>query len=331
MKQPTISIVIPTFNEEKNIKSCLESIFSQNYPHNLLEVIVIDQHSQDRTVSIAKKYPVKILYHRAPRSTGEIGKMLGFRKNKSEFFYYLDADCELKQKNCLKQLIKPLVDDKRLAASFTRNYAKSNAPSLERYFCMHPIQCDPIYEFFSPSIASTVIKRKSAYQVCEYSLGKIPPMGHCVFRRKFLWPLVKSRKKFMELDFLVILVENGFNRFAYVPQAGVYHHHVASLIELLKKRLRNIRQVYLSETNKRKYRWFDLKDPEDLFKIFIWIIYAHLFLPALIRGIFKSVKYKTWVGLYEPLVALLVTDTIIFGFLTNPNGRQLIKKAWLKK
>lgn len=330
MPYPNLTIVIPTLNEEARIGSCLDSIFSQDYPKRNLEVIVVDQNSWDRTVAIARKYPVRVLYHYAPISTGELGKMIGFKKSKGEFFYYLDADCELKQKNCLKQLIKPLIEDKTIVASFTRNFAKSNAPSLERYYCMHPIQCDPIYEFFSPSIASTVVIKKKDYQICEYTLNKIPPMGHCVFRKAFLQPLVQNYKKFMELDFLVVLVENGFTKFAYVPQAGVYHHHVHNLKELLKKRSRNLRQVYLSEVDKRKYRWFNLEKPSDLIKIIIWVIYAHLFFPSLIRGIYKSIKYKDWVGLYEPVVASLVTDTIILSFLTSPKGRNFIKKC-LKK
>jgi len=322
---PNITIAIPTFNEEKRIDTCLKSIFRQNYPYKKLEVIVVDDYSQDKTVQIAQKYPIKILYNGA--HDGEVGKMIAFKKSKGEFFYYLDADCELKGKDCLKKLIKPLMEDRTLAASFTRNYARKDAPALERYYSMHPTQCDPIYEFFSPSIANTVVEKRGDYQVCEYSLNKIPPAGHCVFRREFLWPLVKNKKKFMELDFLVVLVENGFNRFAYVPQAGVYHHHVSSLVELLKKRSRNVQRVYLPEVEKRKYRWFDLKKPGDLFKIFLWIIYAHLFFPSLIRGIFKSVKYKDWAGLYEPIVTLLVTDVIIFSFLSNKKGRKFIQES----
>jgi len=321
---PSLTIVIPTFNEEQKIASCLDSIFKQNYPRRKLEVIVVDDYSQDKTVQIARKYPVKILYNGA--HDGEVGKMIGFKKSRAEFFYYLDADCELKGRGCLKKLVAPLLGDKSLAAAFTRNYAKRDAPALERYYSMHPTQCDPIYEFFSPSIAGTVVETKKAYQVCEYDLGKIPPMGHCIFRRKFLWPLVKKRKKFMELDFLVILVENGFKRFAYVPRAGVYHHHVSNLIQLIKKRLRNIDQVYLAQAEERKYCWFDLKKRRDLFKIFFWIIYAHLIFPSIIRGIYKMIKYKDWAGLYEPIVVLLVTDTIIFGFLKNPKGRAFIKK-----
>ncbi len=48
-----ITVIIPARDEEKNIGSCLSSILSNDYPSELLEVIVIDDHSTDRTFEIA--------------------------------------------------------------------------------------------------------------------------------------------------------------------------------------------------------------------------------------------------------------------------------------
>ncbi len=50
-----ISVIIPVRNEAENIESCLHSILSQDYPANLMEVIVINDHSTDQTVSILNK------------------------------------------------------------------------------------------------------------------------------------------------------------------------------------------------------------------------------------------------------------------------------------
>jgi glycosyltransferase involved in cell wall biosynthesis len=49
-----ISVVIPTFNREKTISYCLNSVFAQTY--NNLEVIVVDDCSTDNTVSIVNNY-----------------------------------------------------------------------------------------------------------------------------------------------------------------------------------------------------------------------------------------------------------------------------------
>ena len=47
-----ISILVPARNEEANIGACLESLSRQSYTKELYEVIVIDDHSSDRTWEI---------------------------------------------------------------------------------------------------------------------------------------------------------------------------------------------------------------------------------------------------------------------------------------
>ncbi len=53
---PTVSIIIPARNEEQNISTCLQSILQNNYPAHLLEIIVVDDHSEDSTAAIVKSY-----------------------------------------------------------------------------------------------------------------------------------------------------------------------------------------------------------------------------------------------------------------------------------
>jgi cellulose synthase/poly-beta-1,6-N-acetylglucosamine synthase-like glycosyltransferase len=52
----TLSIVIPARNEEQNIEHCIQSILQNNYSTHLFEIIVVDDHSEDNTASIVKKY-----------------------------------------------------------------------------------------------------------------------------------------------------------------------------------------------------------------------------------------------------------------------------------
>lgn len=48
-KVPTISVLVPVFNQEKYIGRCLRSLLSQNFPRENFEIIVIDDGSRDRT------------------------------------------------------------------------------------------------------------------------------------------------------------------------------------------------------------------------------------------------------------------------------------------
>lgn len=51
-----ISLVIALRNEEKNIVGLLESIYSQTYPHENIEVILVDDHSEDQTRKLIGQY-----------------------------------------------------------------------------------------------------------------------------------------------------------------------------------------------------------------------------------------------------------------------------------
>jgi cellulose synthase/poly-beta-1,6-N-acetylglucosamine synthase-like glycosyltransferase len=51
-----LTIIIPARNEEQNIEDCINSILDQSYPKELFEIIVVDDHSEDNTAAIVKKY-----------------------------------------------------------------------------------------------------------------------------------------------------------------------------------------------------------------------------------------------------------------------------------
>lgn len=50
-----ISVIIPARNESANIAACVRSVLAQNYPPHLLEVIVVDDHSEDDTAEVVAR------------------------------------------------------------------------------------------------------------------------------------------------------------------------------------------------------------------------------------------------------------------------------------
>lgn len=322
-KLPTISIVVPTKNEEKNIDRCLESIFRQDYPKHLLEVFVCDNHSQDKTLDKARKFPVETIGVEV--SDPEVSKMIVFAKAKGELFMYLDADIHLKGTNWFTKMTDPLLEDKTITASFTRYYSDEHSTPIEDFLNMDPLQRDPVLKFFSTNIEEVVAEERQNYTVCIYRKGKIPPAGLCLHRRNKIEPFLKRNKRFHELNLLAELVASGNNKFAYVPQAGLFHHHARNLGELLKKRSRNVSLNYFQDMDTRRYFWFDTTSLSGFLKIIFWVIWANLLLPELLHGIYRSFKYRTFVGLYQPVVSFLVTNTMLFSFLINKNALNIFK------
>ena len=60
MSNPIVSINLVVLNGEKYIRHCLESVFAQSYPHELIEINILDNGSTDKTKEIIVNYKLKI-------------------------------------------------------------------------------------------------------------------------------------------------------------------------------------------------------------------------------------------------------------------------------
>jgi glycosyltransferase involved in cell wall biosynthesis len=325
LKYPSVSIAIPTLNEEKNIAHCLDSIFSQKYKGRL-EVFVIDGGSRDNTLGIAEKYPVKILHN--AKLFAEYGKMMALKKAHGKYFFYMDGDLSLNGEKWFEKMIYPLEIDLKIVGSFTRFVSYPSDPPLCRFITLDAIQRDPFFCWLTPSVESVIKEKKNNYFVCEYKIGNIPPAGLCIYRRRqILKTEIGKREKFMELDNLVILVKEGLNKFSYVPNAGVHHPFIPNIPELLRKRTRNIKTMFLGQPGIRYWTWVSLSNFKSVVKLVMWVIYSETVIFAFITGIYKSLKYKTIVGMYEPIVDWLTTNAIILAFVTGTHGGKFLSNA----
>jgi cellulose synthase/poly-beta-1,6-N-acetylglucosamine synthase-like glycosyltransferase len=98
-----ISIIIPARNEEANIGHCIESILEQDYPENLFEIIVVDDHSEDKTVEVVKAFGrnnikcISLASHidKTQRTVAYKKKAItaGIAESKGELIVTTDADC----------------------------------------------------------------------------------------------------------------------------------------------------------------------------------------------------------------------------------------------
>lgn len=105
-KKNLISIIIPTKNSAQYLKTCLESIQQQSYRY--FEIILIDNQSTDKTLSIAKKFMCKI-YQFGPERSAQVN--FGVTKALGEFVYKVDSDFKL-EKNVLAEAIQVIKKDK---------------------------------------------------------------------------------------------------------------------------------------------------------------------------------------------------------------------------
>jgi len=89
-----ISIVIPNYNMEATIGLCLDGAFSSDYKN--FEVVVVDDHSEDKSLEIIKKYPCKLICLESRSGTSK-ARNIGARNSSGDVIFFTDADCILKR------------------------------------------------------------------------------------------------------------------------------------------------------------------------------------------------------------------------------------------
>jgi len=89
---PAVTIVITTRNEAHNIGACLASIAEQTVPRQTLEIIVVDNNSDDGTVEAARPY-VDAVYTLGPERSAQ--RNFGVAQARAPYVLYLDADMRL--------------------------------------------------------------------------------------------------------------------------------------------------------------------------------------------------------------------------------------------
>lgn len=106
-KYPFVSLIIPTFNEEKYIGNILEQMLQQDYPFSKMEILVADGNSKDKTQEIVKKYSgenpqIRLLINE--KQYVPFALNLGIKESKGEYILILGAHSSY-PKNYISALI----------------------------------------------------------------------------------------------------------------------------------------------------------------------------------------------------------------------------------
>ncbi len=114
---PTISVIIPAFNEAETLTLCVTSVITADYPKDKIEVIIVDDGSKDATFvlaqSLAKQYHNVHVYTK--KNEGKATALnYGIAKAKNEIIATLDGDSFITKDTIWKML--PFFKDPEVAA-----------------------------------------------------------------------------------------------------------------------------------------------------------------------------------------------------------------------
>ena len=118
-RKPFVSIVIPAYNEEKNLEYTIGSLLQLQYPKEKIEILVVDDGSKDNTANVARRiiknnpdWDIQLLQQENKGKGAALNHAL--RQAKGEYFICLDADSRIEPGALQKML--PEFDDPEVAA-----------------------------------------------------------------------------------------------------------------------------------------------------------------------------------------------------------------------
>lgn len=313
---PTISVIMPVYNEESKIETCLKSIREQNYPQNKIEIVFVDDDSKDNTLKIAKPYNIKVV--RNGNHDYDIGKSIGIKNAKNEYILFLDADNFLTEKDWLKKLLHPILTNKEVIGAQPIWFKYEKTYSLaDRYATLFGIT-DPLTIFLNKRDRLTLyedkwnlikgVKEIDNYFLAEFNKKNLVTVGTVGFIIKKDYILKTNYDPaFSHLDCMMDLVLQGYNKFAFV-KLDIIHLHSKTVKEFLRKLKRNMK-IFLADQKLRRYKWEAPK-----WKLFLAILAMSTIIIPLSQSIRGYIKIHDKAWFIHPYICLYVV--IMYSYQT---------------
>ncbi len=156
--KPLVTVLVPIYNGEKTLPTLLESLTKINYPPGRLEILIVDNNSNDRTSELLAKTSFRILFESQPGAG--TARNTGIKAAKGEFIACTDGDC-IVDPEWINQLLEGFVDPRVGAVAGT----------IQPYDLTHPIEwyeairlkspghCTNHYLFFPTACTANVMYR----------------------------------------------------------------------------------------------------------------------------------------------------------------------------
>jgi glycosyltransferase involved in cell wall biosynthesis len=207
---PKVTFAIPTLNSSRTIADCLSSIEIQDYPFK--EVLIIDSHSNDETISLTKGHADRILFSRG--TLGECRQM-GFKYAAGDLVAMWDDDIIIPHKRWLSGAVRPF----------------SAGPSIST-----------VWPLSVPPPGSTMLSRSRinyswAFNLQECKKGRwVGGGGHSLFRKSLVEKVGGIDRPIRDGEDLYLankLAKSGYS--VVLHEDPLYHATHVSIQELVSK------------------------------------------------------------------------------------------------
>jgi glycosyltransferase involved in cell wall biosynthesis len=163
--KPLVSVNIPTYNSEKTIGATLQSLKDQNYTN--IEIIIIDSHSTDRTLELAKSFGTRIVYY---DGTLLGARAEGVKHSNGQFILLMDSDQILSKDTIDKALEKMKGYD--MVWLYERSYNPKKL--MEKWYDSDRILTQEYASDFIEPVGGTILPRFYKKNILERAFENIP-------------------------------------------------------------------------------------------------------------------------------------------------------------
>lgn len=239
---PKVSILMRSKNDKAYIRDTLRMVMSQSYSD--FELLNVDSGSTDGTFEIIKEF--NSFAEQIPPERYNPGRVLNAMANKSKgrILVFLNSDATPQHECWLENLIAPLMNNRKIVATFGRQLARKDAhPLVQRdYLATYGKKTAP------SKISSWSIGNDSWFNL--FSLANAAIKKSCWKARPFQVGIQYSE----DIEWAKWARESG-HEIKYVPKATVFHSHNYSFQEAWKRFYEEGKadaQIFSSSSNKNK-------------------------------------------------------------------------------
>lgn len=333
---PSLSIIVVTFNCERNLQQCLTLIQEQDYPRNKYEILVVDGGSTDGTLKVAESFGARILIRADYRDNQEARRAVGLLEAAGQILAYIDSDNYLPDRNWLRAMVRPFVDDGQIVGTQTLRYAYRPLDSaLNRYHALLGAT-DPVAFYLGKqdrlSWAAQKWKRarriedRGDYFAVDFDPMAWPTLGCNGFLiRKDL--LLKSQcdpDLFFHIDVTYDLAKLGFTTYGIVKNA-IIHTSSETFFSFMRKRWRYMRNYHLTQDAKRRYLVYDSRSLRDRIALARYVFFSLTVLRPTLDALQGYAKIRDRAWFIHPFVCLSFLMVYGGGYLVDQAQRMYAK------
>lgn len=298
---PSVTIIVPCWNERLTVSNTIDSILDLNYPKDKLNIIIVDDGSTDNTWEVVKKFThnPQVMLIKKENGGKHTAVNLGIRESTSDLIGCLDADSFV-EKNALLEIARAFNNDPEMMAAI---------PTIIIHNPKTILQKMQKTEYHTVAFFKRILSSLDAISVT--------PGPFSIFRREVFLKigLYKKAHNTEDMEF-ALRMQSHHMRIRNIHTAHVHTSGPSTLYNLYRQRLR---WAYGSIKNTVDYRFMVFRReygilgmvtlPLSFFGMFIFIYNFGFVLFHTVQGMMAKIIEITTVGLF---FALPQNDSFFF-------------------